>query len=73
MAGGHKSGGAIGLSIEVIFIATLGISAVSLVINANYTGWDATSKLIFQTVMVIVIGVSFLLIILNRAGYKIQL
>jgi hypothetical protein len=68
-----KSGGAIGLSIEVIFIATLGIAAVGLVINANYTNWDATSKLMFQTVMVIVIAVAFLLIVLNRAGYKVNL
>ena len=67
------SGSVIGLAIEVIFIATLGVTATSLVINANYTGWDATTKMIFQTVMVIVIGVAFLLLILARAGYKVKI
>ena len=66
-------GGAIGLSIEVFFIALIGVAATSSLINANYTGWDSTSTLIFKSVMVVMIGVAFLLIVLNRAGYKIQL
>jgi len=68
-----KAGGSVGLSIEVILIASLGVSAVSLIVNANYTGWDATSTLLFQSVMVIIIAVAFIILILARAGYKIQM
>lgn len=66
-------GGAVGLSIEVILIASLGVSAVSLIVNANYTSWDATSKLLFQSIMVIIIAVAFIILILARAGYKVEM
>lgn len=64
---------AVGLSIEVILIATLGIAAVGLVVNANYSGWSSTTTLLFQTVLVIIIAVAFILIVLARAGYKIKM
>ncbi len=67
------SGGTIGLSIELIFIATIGIAAVGLIINANYTNWDSTSKLMVQSVLVIVVGIAFILLVLKRVGYNVKL
>lgn len=66
-------GGVVGLSVDVILLATLGVAAVGLVINANYTNWDATSKLLFQTVIVIIIAVAFILLLLKRAGYSVRM
>lgn len=67
------AGGTVGLAIEVIFIATLGVAAVGLVVNANYSGWDSTSKLLFQTVLVIIIAIAFILLVLRRAGYHVAI
>lgn len=67
------SGGIIGVSIEVIFIATIGTVATGLLVNANYTNWSDIQTMMFKTVMVIVIAVSSLIIVLNRAGHKIDI
>jgi hypothetical protein len=66
-------GGVVGLSIDVIILATLGVTAVGLLISgaANVTG--TTNILIFGTVLPIIVGVGFLLLILKRAGYEVRI
>ncbi len=63
----------IGLSIEVFLAATLGLTAISLIQTGNYTSWGTTEKLVFQTVLSIVVIVAMILIFLKKAGYNIQI
>ena len=68
-----EKGGVVGLSIDVILLATLGIAAVGLLITANMSGWGTTNTLIFGTILPLIVGVGFLLLILKRAGYKVTI
>jgi len=68
-----SSGGVVGLSIDVILLATLGVTAVGLIVSANYTGWGTTETLLFQTVMVIIVAVAFIILLLKRVGYKVSM
>lgn len=66
-------GGSVGLSIEVLLIATIGVAAVGMLVTANTTGWGTTNILVFGTILPLIVGIAFLLLILDRAGYKVQL
>jgi len=63
----------IGIAVEAILFATLGVAAIGLVQGANYTGWDATVKLLAQTVSSIIIVISVILGFLKTAGYEVKL
>ncbi len=68
-----SEGGIVGLAIDVILLATLGIAAVSLLISANMTGWGTTNTMIFGTILPLIVGIAFLLLILKRAGYQVKI
>lgn len=68
-----SKGGVVGLSVDVILLATLGIAAVGLLVTANMSGWGTTNTLIFGTVLPIIVGIGFLLLILKRAGYSVTI
>jgi hypothetical protein len=55
------------VSIALILIATLGIAAWQLLGNANYTGVDATTKTLVQTVVGIIAAIAVVLILLRVA------
>ena len=63
----------IGIAVEAILFATLGVTAINLIANGNYTGVDATTKLIAQTVSSIIVVVAVILLFLKRAGYTIEM
>ena len=65
--------GAIGLSIELILLATLGVTAVGMIVTANYSGFGSTTTLLFQTVVPIVVAVGFIILILKKAGYTVEI
>lgn len=70
MAGGHS---VVGLAIEVILIATLGIAAMGLLATANYTGWGTVPTMMFQVVLPIIICVAFIVLILKKVGWSVNM
>ena len=63
----------IGIAIEAIFFATLGITSINLIAAGNWTGVDATTKLVGTTVASIIIMIAVVLLFLKRAGYTVKL
>ena len=63
----------VGIAVEAILFATLGVAAIGLVQNANYTGWDATVKLMAQTVSSLIVVIAVILGFLKTAGYHIKI
>jgi len=73
----------IGIAVEAILFATLGVAALGLIQNASYmtanaTGvlnvpWDATVKLLAQTVSSIIVVIAVVLGFLKTAGYEVKI
>lgn len=63
----------VGIAVEAILFATLGVAAIGLVQSANYTGWDATVKLLAQTVTCLIIVIAVVLGFLKTAGYHVKI
>ena len=57
----------VNVAISLILVATLGVAAWQLLGNANYTGVDATTKTIVQTVVGIVAAIAVILAMLKYA------
>lgn len=55
------------VAIALILIATLGVAAWQLLGNANYTGVDATTTTLVQTVVGIIAAIAVVLILLRVA------
>ena len=63
----------VGLAIEGILYATIGVLAINLIANGNFTGVDGTVQTVAKTVVAIVIAIAAVLLFLKRAGYSMKL
>jgi hypothetical protein len=66
-------GSTIGISVEAILFATLGVAAISLVQEANTSTWDPTVALLGKTVVGMIIVIACILSFLKTAGYKVNI
>ncbi len=70
---GNVLSDAVTLFVALILAATLGVAAWQLLGNANYTGVDATTKTLVQTVVGIIAAVGTFIIILRASGIHMKM
>lgn len=61
--------GVVTVAIALILIATLGVAAWQLLGNANYTGVDATTKTLVQTVLGIIAAIALVILLIGVAKH----
>lgn len=61
------------MAIEGILYATVGVLAINLISNGNFTGVDGTVQTVAKTVVSIVVAIAAVLVFLKRAGYEMKL
>lgn len=65
------SGAIVGMSIGLIILATIGITAMQILFNATTTGIDASVVTLITTVVGIVFAVGIVVLFLKYAGIDI--
>jgi len=55
------------IAIALILVATLGVAAWQLLGNANYTGVDATTTTLVQTVIGIIAAIAIVIVLIGVA------
>lgn len=55
------------VAVALILVATLGVAAWQLLGNANYTGVDATTKTLVQTVVGVIGAIAVVIILIKTA------